>query len=286
MTNQPEGPELSIMDLISNPIPFEYAEMLSAPFDEQEIKQRTGRGGMKFDYIDARIVADRLNETVGVGNWGTAFKLIYAGPPSKRTILRPQWEGGQKIGERKDEIDFQVVAVECSLTVLGVTKADVGQALEEEEGFKSAYSDAFKRAAVHFGIGRYLYNKDRKPQPTQQRSPPANGSAPQSRQNGPQGAPAPSAAQQAVPARQGAGPANPSGKITGPQVMAIRKFCGEEDGQVDGPTMTALAKFVFDGKGVLELNEVEATEFIRQISAPGGISTILDTMKTAEIPAP
>jgi hypothetical protein len=43
--------------------------------------------------------------------------------------------------------------VRCRLTVFGVTREDVG----EGEDPKAAFSDAIKRAAVHFGVGRALY---------------------------------------------------------------------------------------------------------------------------------
>jgi hypothetical protein len=39
-----------------------------------------------------------------------------------------------------------------------VTKCDAGEAGDEDEPLKSAVSDALKRCAVHFGIGRYLYH--------------------------------------------------------------------------------------------------------------------------------
>ena len=48
-------------------------------------------------------------------------------------------------------------AVECTLTVCGVSKTDVGTSGESADAAKAAYSDALKRAAVKFGIGRYLY---------------------------------------------------------------------------------------------------------------------------------
>ncbi len=43
-----------------------------------------------------------------------------------------------------------------TLTVHGVSKSDVGTA-SQWEASKGCASDALKRAAVHFGIGRYLY---------------------------------------------------------------------------------------------------------------------------------
>ncbi len=98
------------------------------------VKQRPGRGTAKFDYITARQVAERLDNVVGPGNWQTAFKVL----------------------------DVEKAIVECTLSVYGVCKSDVGysnnhDAEHETEPLKASYSDAFKRAAVQFGIGRWLY---------------------------------------------------------------------------------------------------------------------------------
>lgn len=55
--------------------------------------------------------------------------------------------------------DGAVVAAQCKLTVAGVTRSDVGvSALTDIDPTKTAYSDAFKRAAVHHGIARELYD--------------------------------------------------------------------------------------------------------------------------------
>jgi len=45
----------------------------------------------------------------------------------------------------------------CHLTVAGVTRSDIGKGsgLEKE---KASFSDALKRAAIHFGPGAYLYS--------------------------------------------------------------------------------------------------------------------------------
>jgi hypothetical protein len=58
--------------------------------------------------------------------------------------------------------DFELLSpdgkmVKGKLSVLGVTKCDAGEGASEDEVLKSAVSDALKRCAVHFGIGRYLY---------------------------------------------------------------------------------------------------------------------------------
>lgn len=102
--------------------------------EEMPVKQRPGRGTAKFDYITARQVAERLDGVVGPGNWQTCFRVL----------------------------DAEKVVVECTLTLYSVSKCDVGysnnpDADHESEPFKAAYSDAFKRAAVQWGIGRFLY---------------------------------------------------------------------------------------------------------------------------------
>jgi hypothetical protein len=66
------------------------------------------------------------------------------------------------VGPANWSFDFDVLSpdgkmVRGKLTVLGVTKCDAGEGSSEDEVLKSAVSDALKRAAVHFGIGRYLY---------------------------------------------------------------------------------------------------------------------------------
>ena len=78
-------------------------------------------------YIDARDVMRRLDD-VASGDWGFEWEPVGA-------------------------------AVKGSLTVCGVTRCDVGEQGDGPMGktIKAAVSDALKRCAVHFGVGRYLY---------------------------------------------------------------------------------------------------------------------------------
>lgn len=84
-------------------------------------------------YLDARDVQDRLDEVCGPANWQTEYTETAKG----RIICR--------IGIRI-EGDW-------------VWKSD-GAGDTAVEGEKGGISDAFKRAAVHWGIGRYLYRLD------------------------------------------------------------------------------------------------------------------------------
>ncbi|MFC4453383.1 Rad52/Rad22 family DNA repair protein [Deinococcus sonorensis] len=82
-------------------------------------------------YVDARAVQDRLDAICPDG-WSFEIEVI-AGT--------------------------QTPTVKGRLTVLGVTREDIGEAGEGEFGtLKAASSDALKRCAVQFGIGRYLYD--------------------------------------------------------------------------------------------------------------------------------
>jgi hypothetical protein len=87
------------------------------------------KGSVAF-YIDARDVMDRLDEVVGCENWQDKYTVL--------AFSDNQW------------------VVECTLVVNGVAKTDVGSG----DAPKDAYSDALKRAAVKFGVGRYLYDMD------------------------------------------------------------------------------------------------------------------------------
>lgn len=82
---------------------------------------------MPLAYIDARDVMERLDSVVGPEHWQDE----YTEGPSGRVF--------------------------CHLTIHGIRKGD-GAGATDVEGAKGAISDAFKRAAVKFGIGRYLYD--------------------------------------------------------------------------------------------------------------------------------
>jgi hypothetical protein len=81
--------------------------------------------GIVVAYIDARLVIERLNLVVG-GGWEDEYAAR-----------------GQGVEE-------------CALTVLGVTRRDVGKG-GGFEAEKAMRSDALKRAAVKFGIGASIY---------------------------------------------------------------------------------------------------------------------------------
>ena len=117
----------------------ELGEKLRRPFDPNDVdfrvqgrvSEQTGKGQV-VAYIDARLVQDRLDAVVGPGEWTFEWEPIVV-----------------------EKGDVQVA--KGTLTIHGVAKSDVGTA-SNFEASKGCVSDALKRAAVHFGIGRYLYD--------------------------------------------------------------------------------------------------------------------------------
>ncbi len=117
----------------------EISTRLQEPFDPQDVdfrvqgkvNEQTGRGQV-VAYIDARAVQDRLDAVVGAGNWSFDWQPLV--------------------------IDKgEVMIAKGTLTINGVAKSDAGTASNFEQSL-GAVSHCFKRAAVHWGIGRYLYN--------------------------------------------------------------------------------------------------------------------------------
>lgn len=120
--------------------PIEIMQRLAEPFPYDAVgwKPQTltkdKKKAMAIAFIDARNVMDRLDKTVGVENWIDEYR---------------QMDHGN---------------IECRLSVRinseWITKIDVGGPSDQKDDgdkMKAAYSDALKRAAVKFGIGRYLY---------------------------------------------------------------------------------------------------------------------------------
>jgi len=114
------------------------AAALARPFDPRLVKWKPsvvkGNRCLAMAYIDARTVMERLDDVLGVENWQDRYTLL----PDRSVVCRLRLKlGGEWVG-----------------------KSDVGNPSErpdEGDRLKAAFSDALKRAAVKFGVGRYLY---------------------------------------------------------------------------------------------------------------------------------
>lgn len=111
---------------------------LASPFAKDELDWRIMSAGHKRNgepwaiavpYLDSRSIQQRLDEVVGPENWQTKYSQVGRG-----------------------------YICDLSLRIEGewITKED-GSEETDHEPFKGAISRALVRAAVHWGIGRYLY---------------------------------------------------------------------------------------------------------------------------------
>lgn len=111
--------------------------MLKIPFSQDKVRWRVARitkngSAQVLAYVDARDVMDRLDDVLGPNNW-------------------------------QDQYSFHGDRILCNLSIREpgtqewITKVDgAGDTAVESE--KGGLSDAFKRAAVKFGINRDMYN--------------------------------------------------------------------------------------------------------------------------------
>ncbi len=117
----------------------EDLEALRAPIPVERIKWRVGATnrdktkGMALAYIDARVLQDRLDDTVGIENWQNEIVQLHGGTYICRLGIRVEGEW--------------------------IWKSD-GAGATDFEPEKGACSDAFKRSGVQWGVGRELYALD------------------------------------------------------------------------------------------------------------------------------
>lgn len=110
---------------------------LAAPFDPAEVEWRPAGGKGKpgeqvrvVPYLSAASVMERLDAVCGVGGWSFELEPVVVASEELK-VARGR------------------------LTIFGLTKDGLGTATNWEPS-KGSASDALKRAAVLFGVGRYL----------------------------------------------------------------------------------------------------------------------------------
>jgi hypothetical protein len=127
----------------------DIADRLAAPFDPALVSWRVGpttkdkTKGMALAYVDARDVMRRLDEVCGVAGWQDEYP----------------WSDGKRVVCRIGIKIFLADPLNHPGESEWIWKSD-GAGDSDMEGEKGALSDAFKRAAVKWGVGRYLYNLD------------------------------------------------------------------------------------------------------------------------------
>jgi hypothetical protein len=126
----------------SNKHDLPISQTLGEPFPLEEVRWKpqavSGNRALAIAYIDARSVMDRLDQTVGPASWQDEYEFLPEGAVLCKLRLRidGEWIMKQDVGGQSDQQD-------------------------NGDRLKAAVSDALKRAAVKFGIGRYLYDLPR-----------------------------------------------------------------------------------------------------------------------------
>lgn len=121
-------------DDLGPPTVRDMLEALRAEFDEAEIRTRPGRNGETYRYVDAQAVARRLDAVVSPAGWECDCTPYDQGVKCAITIHLP--DGSKR------------------------TRAAMGgypEKLSGEDTVKGGDTDAFRRAAMRWGVGAYLY---------------------------------------------------------------------------------------------------------------------------------
>lgn len=114
-----------LFDALSAPFPSDYVEWRLGSTNPDKTK------GRALAYIDARVVMDRLDTICGPDAWQCNYDTVNGSAVCNLGLKMPSGEW--------------------------LWKAD-GAGQTDIEGEKGALSDALKRAAVRWGVGRYLYD--------------------------------------------------------------------------------------------------------------------------------
>lgn len=146
-------------------------EKLQTPMPDSIVKEKPGQS--KASYVTGQSVIDKLNATFGYAGWSWEICQNWIEQSSPK-MIKAKWENGRKVNIDPPIIEPQppVAHVVGKLTVY-LEKADgtihtvskmapgaqpiTGGQSEQESCFKSAHTDAIKKAATMFGIALELY---------------------------------------------------------------------------------------------------------------------------------
>lgn len=122
----------------------QYLKALSTPIQDDDVEWKVqtvtnGNNGLKallVPYVTSRAIMARLDEVFGLC-WQDEYKVLDIGgkPGMQCTIIITDPNSGRVITKRSDAAELTHI-----------------------EAIKGGYSDSLKRAAVKFGIGRFLYD--------------------------------------------------------------------------------------------------------------------------------
>jgi hypothetical protein len=146
ITGQPAGNGRDLLRRLAEPFAVGAVSWRAGPLNQDKTKAKA------LAYIDSRDVQTRLDAVMGA-DWQDAYEAMPDGTYSCRIGIKVDGEWRWRSDGGVQEADKKAM--------------DNPAAREMTE--KGSYSDAFKRAAVKWGIGRYLYELDAPWVPVEQR---------------------------------------------------------------------------------------------------------------------
>ncbi len=143
---------MSAIDFNALCTPFPYAKLRWRVTKTSEDRKR----GLVLPYLDAREVQERLDEVLTPAGWRVSYAPVLVGGGFLCTLElltgEREWVGKSDFGR----YDGVLGRGNRSARAAAETNDREVSALSEQ-AIKGGASDAFKRAAVMWGIGRYLY---------------------------------------------------------------------------------------------------------------------------------
>lgn len=135
----------------------QYLDELGQPFPYSDVHWRmqyvdtTKSEGFAVPYLDARAVEDRLDRVIGQDNWNDSYET---------------WHTYTETVTERDRTT--VKEIRSQLCTIYVYNEERGEWLGKTDGaentdiesIKGGLSDSFKRAAVKWNVGRYMYKMD------------------------------------------------------------------------------------------------------------------------------
>lgn len=145
-------------------LPKELADKLRSPFNPEDISWKPQTVDYKAEtalavaYADPRAYVDRLNEVFGVGGWGDTYHFI-ATPFTKFIKGKAAYRDKPATEDKTIAGDKIVVVATLTVPEYGISVSSTGDSdASDDNAATSAEAQAFKRAAMKLGLGRYLYD--------------------------------------------------------------------------------------------------------------------------------
>ena len=122
------------------------ADQLAEPFDDMLIYQRSV-GGRQFDYVAVAEYVARLNKVLGPGNW--SYEVL-------KCHVQPAYKEHEIAHVRVTAVIDGATAIKEQYGGAKIKMMKTGGVMDLGNDFKTAASDAFKKACQGLGIALHL----------------------------------------------------------------------------------------------------------------------------------